>query len=151
MAPDRLYQRSISDLAKLFAIKKPEDIKSVILVDDYVDDNIPSAIIKVNGVKYDLPWCGSSVIGALEYVKDSPKAKKKVVSALKNAIEVDIECDCFDFTDEDLIKVITKYREQYELIVDYIRSHRANSTLRKLAASYFENSKVINTKLEILV
>lgn len=129
---------------KMLSILKVEDIKSAKLVREFEDDRIACADALINGVEVGLFWCGSATIGALEFWKESPKAKKKVFEAVRNEIETSINI-MFDMTDADLLEEL---REKdaliaYNAALDYAAKRGKKSSIYKEILGYMKNSQEI--------
>lgn len=135
-------------MKKLLAIRSPADIKSMRLVDEFVDDHIMSAIAIINGVTFSMWWCGARTVGALT-IGDSKQAKKTVFDSLQSKLAGDI-ADMFDLTDEDMRIALKEKRAQYNVILEHLRSLRKNATARKEMADLLKTSKVFDSNFNIL-
>lgn len=81
----------VGDLAK---IKKPEDIKELVIEDQYEDDHLQCATVRINGVSVGFHYYDD--LGFLKYWDDSPRALTDLLDAIKTSIaaweeEMDIE------------------------------------------------------------
>lgn len=129
-AANDFHQHDLKTMAKLLAIKKPEDIKKTFVIDEYEDDHIPSAVASINGIRLDLPWCGSHVVGALD-LTDSKKGKKAILYAVKRAITDSIVSEMFAMSDEDLKAAMKKDKEKYDFVIAHLKSLSLTNELRK--------------------
>ena len=126
----------------MFAVKKPENIKTTKCLREFEDDHIPCAKAKINGVVVDLFWCGSRVVGALDFASRDSKAKRVVFKALQCEIHASLN-GLFDKTDEDLKKSIEKRPDVYQVVLDYVRAKGKRSSLWKEISGYLKDSTVI--------
>lgn len=90
-----LYERNASDLTedeykKLRAIKTPKDIKSCKQVgDDWTDDHVICMGVEINGVELGFWWCGSEMVGHVNYAMKNTEARELVFEALKSFMDLD--------------------------------------------------------------
>ena len=83
----------------LLQIKSAEDIKSVIIEDEYEDDHQQCALVKINGIKMEMMWYDE--LGFLQYWNESPKALKRLIKAIQHCCLVAME----NMSDDEFAKV----------------------------------------------
>ena len=129
---------------KMLSILKVEDIKTVKLVREFEDDHIACADALINGVEVGLFWCGSATIGALEFWKESPKAKKRVFEAVRSEVETSINV-MFDMCDADLLAELREIDGlvAYNEVLDYAVKRGKKSSIYKEILGYMKNSPEI--------
>jgi hypothetical protein len=67
---------------ELLQIKSAEDIKSVEIENEYIDDHQQCADVKINGIKMEMLWYDD--LGFLQYWDESPKALKRLIKAIRH-------------------------------------------------------------------
>lgn len=87
---DPIKQQEIEKLKSLLNIKQLSDIKSLDVVDEWEDDHEMCYAVEINGVVVEFLWM-TSIIGALTYYNDSPRAFNDLIEAIKYAVETELE------------------------------------------------------------
>ena len=85
------HELSPKEQKLLGAIKTINDIKSVVVVDEWEDDHLPCVGVKINKIPISFWWLNGSGVGALHYADESPRARKLVLDMLKEQIQISLE------------------------------------------------------------
>jgi len=129
---------------ELLKIKSADDIKTAELVNEFSDGNIPCADALINNIEVALYFCGSKVIGALEYSNESPSARQAVFDALQSETSVTIS-SMFDLSDGELSNEVMLNRSAYKHALEYVRESGRDSSIWSEVAGYFETeSNLVN-------
>jgi hypothetical protein len=79
---------SKEDFEKLAAIKTVDDIKTVVVEEEWTDDHCPCVGVRINDVVCSFWWLERSYASAFEYANDSVNAKKKVLAVIVEGVEI---------------------------------------------------------------
>ncbi len=113
-------------LSAILAVKKPEDIISIEIVDEYVDDDLQCIDAKINGTLMSFWYLTNAQAGAPE----STKAKASIFRSLKAEISAGVS-EMLDMPLEDFKQEINKYRANYEVVFSHVKRLRKNTILRR--------------------
>jgi hypothetical protein len=116
-------------LSTILSIKKPEDITSVEIVNEYVDDDLQCIDAKINGTPVSFWYLTNAQAGAFFY-PESTKAKASIFRSLKAEISAGVS-EMLDMPLEDFKQEINKYRANYEVVFFHVKRLRKNNILRR--------------------
>ena len=139
------------DQAKMLTtIYLTKTIMTMSLLREFSDDHIPCAVAKLNGVEFDLWWCGGHVVVALE-ISDSEQAKEIVFGAVVSNVHTSF-AELFEETDEELRKMIDANRDVYDVVLTCIKGLNRDDSLYKEMHDMFTKhpSTVIDSNFNIL-
>jgi len=77
------------DIKSLLKIKKPSDIKSLEVLEGWIDDNLQCAKVSINGIEIEFSYYDN--LGFLEYWNDSKKAFKTLLEEIDNIADRELE------------------------------------------------------------
>lgn len=93
-------------IKSLLQIKSIDDVQSLDIINEYTVDHSPCAEVEINGINVDFLWYDE--LGFLRYYKESPKAAKKLISAI-HASAVAVAENLEEDYDEELKQLIAPH------------------------------------------